>query len=48
MNKIDKTTDHMGMAKTQNDPDFQGDPMAMCLGEIVDKINKIIEWINSQ
>ena len=48
MDKLDKTTENMGIAKTHNDPDYPEDPMGLCLGEIVDKINEIIEWINNQ
>mgnify|MGYP003148678416 CR=1 FL=1 len=42
MDTIDKTTDHMSITKVE------GDLIAVCIKELVDKINEIVEWINGQ
>ena len=44
MNRIDKTSDEI----SQIVKDSNLSPDAVILGIIIDKINEIIDWINSQ
>ena len=44
MDRIDKTSDEISQIVKDSNPS----PDAVILGIIIDKINEIVDWINSQ